>query len=69
MEFFYTPKLRPHSEGIFITGDLGIFIPPRTESHVVDGTCSSEGSMEAFEKPFNVSSLILHMHHRGTSIK
>lgn len=65
VELFYTPKLRPYAEDIFQTGDAAIFIPPHTKEHKVPGVCSEQCSKQAFEKPFNISSIILHMHGTG----
>lgn len=65
VEIYYTPKLRRYAEDIMQTGDGSIFIPPNSKDFKVKGLCSHECSKKAFEKPFNISSIILHMHGTG----
>lgn len=65
VEIFYTPNLRPYAEDIFQTGDGGIFIPPNTKEHNVEGLCSETCSKESIDKPINITGIVLHMHKLG----
>ncbi|XP_067929956.1 tyramine beta-hydroxylase-like [Watersipora subatra] len=68
VQLFYTPKLRPYAEDIFQTGDGAIYIPPNSKDFKVTGLCSHDCSKRSFAKPFNITSILLHMHGTGVSM-
>ena len=65
VQLYYTPKLRKYAEDIIQTGDGAIYIPPNSKDFKVRGLCSHECSLKKFEKPFNITSILLHMHGHG----